>query len=138
MLKFFKSPDGTYGLRRGFPIGVEGPIPEGAVVVEFDEATNPELLASLCGEGGFRWQDHSIVAGQIVRSGQMVVINPPIPMTPTTENRVASLLEWADKFRAALQIAESLDALKIEDAKHLELPTTRVSHERAADGIFNL
>lgn len=95
MAKFYRDPQGNYGLRYTSNEEVQHPIPDGATVVEFDEATNPNLLASLNGQAaGFRWQDHTIVGGQIVRAGTPLVINPD---GPDKQDR--------DGFRAALQTA---------------------------------
>lgn len=82
MAKFYQTPSGDTGLREfGLLSAIEPPIPAGAAVVEFDPATNSGLIDSLNGKNGFRWQDHSIVGGQIVRAGTPVTINPPRVLT---------------------------------------------------------
>lgn len=121
MAKFYQTPTGDTGLRYGLSIAF--PIPTDAEVVEFDEATNPELMHALCGRNpDVLWQDIEIDDGAIVIQKQPVAINPPEPVKPTTDERVAAVLEWADKFRAAMQTATTLDELKTEDAKHPQLP----------------
>jgi hypothetical protein len=121
MAKFYQTPTGDTGLRYG--LSLVFPIPAAAEVVEFDEAANPELMNALCGRNPeVLWQEIEIVGGGIVIREQPVTINPPQPVAPTMEERVAAVLEWADRFRAALQTSDSVEALKIEDAKHPKLP----------------
>lgn len=123
MAKFYKDRNGDYGLRWGGPLTADEPIPYGAEIVEFDEETNADLIAALCGRiPGVLWQDHAIERGQITHKGEPIAINPPASVKPTTDERVAALLEWADKFRGALDTAETLDALKLQDRQHPKLP----------------
>lgn len=132
MAKFFRAADGAYGLRQGF--GSEGPIPDGAEVVEFDAATNAELIDSLCGLNGFRWQDHSIENGQIIRAGVPVAINPPRVPTDVEElsravvalallslDELNGLRQWIAGFKIAVAAATSLADLKTRVAA---LPNT--------------
>ena len=79
MAKFYQTASGETGLRNG--LSIDFPIPVGATVVEFDAETNGGLIDSLNGLNGFRWQDHSIVAGVIQRAGSPVTINPPRVLT---------------------------------------------------------
>ena len=121
MATFYQTPSGDTGLRHG--LSAELPIPADAEIVEFDERANPELLDALCGRNpGVLWQEIEIVRGEIVVQKRPVAINPPEPIQPTTGERVAAILEWAEKFRAALQSADSVQSLRIEDAKHPPLP----------------
>lgn len=83
MAKFYQAANGDTGLRHG--LTASEPIPDGAEVVEFDEQANSGLIDSLCGKNGFRWQDHSIVAGVIQRAGSPVTINPPRTKTDVEE-----------------------------------------------------
>ena len=125
MAKFYQTPNGDTGLRHGMSIDL--PIPESAEIIEFDERANPELLDTLCGRNpDVLWQEIEIADGAIVIQKQPVVINPPEPIQPTTEQRVAAVLEWAENFRTALQSADSVQSLKIEDAKHPPLPEKQV------------
>lgn len=104
MAKFYKNTDGSYGLRHG--LSANEPIPPGAEVVEFDEMTNQGLIDSLCGKGGFRWQDHAIVAGVIQRSGSALAIAADSPdvaerkdfdaQIPTMITRVTAIKAAAD------------------------------------------
>lgn len=95
MAKFYRDPAGNYGLRRSPEEEVQAPIPGGSTAVEFDEETNAGLLRSLDGqEPGWRWQDHAISGGQIVRGGTPVAVNPD---GQDKQDR--------DGFRAALQTA---------------------------------
>ena len=77
MARFFQSAAGDTGLRSGSGPFSDAPIPDGAEIVEFDEETNADLIDSLSGKNGFRWQDHAIVAGTILRRAVPVTINPP-------------------------------------------------------------
>jgi len=125
MATFYQTPNGDTGLRNGLSVGL--PIPGDAEIVEFDERANPELLDALCGRSpGVLWQDIEIVRGAIFIQKRPVTINPPEPIPPTTGERVAALLEWAEKFRAALQTADSVQSLQIEDAKHPPLSEKQV------------
>jgi len=56
------------------------PVPEGADVVEFDHDTNKDLVRSLNGGGGFKWQDHDVVAGKIVRKGSQFSVAADKPI----------------------------------------------------------
>lgn len=56
---------------------------------------------------------------------------PPPPPDPTTEEKLQAALEWIDKFRAALQTADDVAALKAEDAKYEKLPNSPILSEIA-------
>lgn len=106
MAKFYKSGS-EYGLRHG--PSINEPIPVGAEIVEFDEETNSGLIDSLCGKNGFRWQDHTIVAGVIQRAGSPVTINPPRVL-----NDVEALQERT--IALALVVLDAVNELRQWDA----------------------
>lgn len=128
MAKFYQTPNGDTGLRHGQSI--DYPIPEAAEIVEFDENTNPDLMHALCGRNSdVLWQEIEITDGEIVIQKRPVTINSTQPVEPTIGERVAAILEWAEKFRAALQTADSVQSLRIEDAKHPPLPEKDAANE---------
>ena len=56
-----------------FPNGYVGAA--GSII--FDESTNASIIASLNGNvEGFRWQDHTVQNGQLLRDGQILAIAP--------------------------------------------------------------
>lgn len=120
MARFYRSPMGDYGLRHGLSIDL--PIPEGAEVVEFDAQANTDLIDSLCGRNGFRWQDHAITGGQIIRADLPVAINPPPVLTDVEAlsravvalallslDEINSLRQWIAGFRSAVAAASLAD-----------------------------
>jgi hypothetical protein len=133
MAKFYKAPDGSYGLRHGLSIAL--PIPDGAEIVEFDEQANIGLIDSLSGQGGFRWQDHSIVGGQIIRAGGAVAINPPrelndieqlgaavVALALLSLDEINVLRQWIVSFTAATAAASSLANLQARVAALPNVP----------------
>jgi len=133
MAKFYTAPDGSCGLRHGPAAAL--PIPDGAQVVEFDEQANAGLIDSLCGGNGFRWQDHSIVGGQIMRAGQIVAINPPRVLTDVEQlgsavialallslEEINALRQWITSYKAAVAGATSLANLQTRVAALPNVP----------------
>lgn len=76
MAKFFRDTNGNHGLRQSAAEERLNPIPAGSTVIEFDETTNQAFLDSFAGRAGFRCQDHSIIAGKVMRAGVQYLLLP--------------------------------------------------------------
>ena len=69
-----------------------GDPPEFDEVIEFDGATNQDVINGLDTD----WNSHSVVDGQLLRSGVSVTINPPGEEWIADETAVSSRTGWKD------------------------------------------
>lgn len=113
MAKFYRQTDGNHGLLHGQMADEEAPA--GAEVVEFDEATNQGLIDSLSGKDGFQWQDHEIVSGQILRSGQVVTLNPDSSEVAERKDFDSVVASYLSDMQAYMAIADTATNQQVRD-----------------------
>ena len=115
MAKFYRDLQGNYGLRRNADEEARAAVPAGATVVAFDEATNQDILDSLDGKAGFRWQDHTISGGQILRAGVPLTITPDGSTKQERDDFDAAAAAYLADMQAYLAIADTATNIQVRD-----------------------
>lgn len=106
--------------REGSPAGSAG-------FLEFDETTNAAALASLAGQSGGRWQDHTVTAGQLRRSGVLVPLQADSPERTERQDFDQAAAAYLADLQAYLAIADTATQAQVrEQVKRLTQGQARI------------
>lgn len=92
-----------------------GPPPAGAATLDFDESTNADLLATLLAD----WNHHALVSGQLLHSGQAVIIAAPSAATVQAQQVRQQAQQVVDDITAFLALASPTTAQTLALVKEL-------------------
>lgn len=115
MSKVFGTNGALLGWRRTADAEAAYPIPSGATVIEFDEATNPEIVVELLA----RWDAHEIKDGTLQRDGAPVQIHAD--SAAETERKAA------ETDRAAVTSAQIATLLQRISARQAQIDQRRTA-----------